>query len=237
MTSAKISRYAILLPALILCLAGTVWAGPAGLGDLDVALYQGDVLLDETATNDSGTFLLEGVAAGSYRVVVTDPGGAFLLDFLIEVEEGEAPAAIAGQLFGCAYADFSLNALARVVGPEGSDGLDSDRAAISPRRWAPQFEKSLGKVKVRVWGTGLDLIETVTLQNETGEVSTADIRLIPLKGRAVATFFRAAAYEELVPEGAGVGEAVPVEIVIGWDGDDQVYSKQILVVGRNKQNQ
>ncbi len=237
MTLAKISRYTVLLPALLLCLAGTVQAGPAGLADLDVALYQGDVLLDQTATNDSGTFLLEGVEAGSYRVVITDPAGAFLLDFLIEVEEGEAPAAIAGQVFACAYADFSLNALARVVGPEGSVDLEVKRAAIRPRRWAPQFEKSLGKAKVKVWGTGLDLIETVTMQNDTGEVSTADIRLIPLKNQAMATFFRAAAYEELVPEGAVVGDSVPVDIVIGWDGDDFIFARQVLIVGRNKQNQ
>jgi hypothetical protein len=236
MPSVKLSSHTILAAIITLCLAGTALAAPAGLGGMDVALYQGASLLAETTTNDSGTFLLEGVEAGAYNVVVSDPAGAFNLDFALEVAAEEAPATIAGHVFGCDYADFSLGVVARVVSPSEGEELAVDRVMVKPRHWARGFKESSGRVKVKIWGSGLDMIETVTLKSDKGEVSTADVRVVPSKDLAIATFFKGEAYDSLVPAGVGARDIFSLEVIIGTSEGDLTYPKEIRKVGRNRPN-
>ncbi len=204
---------------------------PSSAG-LQITLLLADVPAGQTVTDDAGLFTLEGVAAGSYALLIADVAGTMSLRFPLEVTADQAPASVAGTVAVSADVDIGFTIAARVIGAESGGPVAVDQAVVRPRKWNLNTAHSRGRIKVFLQGSGLEGVTTVTLKSASGALPSTDVRMGDEVGTAMAVFGKAAAWAALVPAGTVSGAVIPLEIVVEGPGYSQTFSQDILIIGR-----
>ena len=201
-----------------------------------VALFQSDPLpVAETITDDNGLFQFEGLAAGDYRMNVSDGVGSTNFDSPLAVPLDADPAVLAGQVSVDPEKDVGFQVTADVFSEDELNAVVIDDVAIRPKKWNKSYKRSRGKVKVKIWGTDLETIQRVTMVTTTGSVHSVDIRLEEDEedGLIAKAFFpKAEAFMDLIPADVVRGQVIPVDVIVELPASTVPFNEKVKILGR-----
>jgi hypothetical protein len=109
--------------------------------------------------------------------------------------------------------------------------LDAASPAVKPA-WNVNWAHANGKLKVRLAGTGLEEITTITLTSATGTIASALLAIDPETGELSATFPKGAAFTALVPVGATRGDTVALQVGVVTAAETLGFDRTIRIVGK-----